>query len=352
MLSLRGHHIGAGAKAARHPAAPAWLARPGLEGTRGRERGQVPALRVSELLARIAQAFPLEEASGLLPEPGHRLAGRAEEAPPPPGAALGDVGARTPDSRAGPCARSDPAPRAVRRRTRGFPEARGRGGGAPGRRPGPPSPGLGTAPGAAESAGTHEARLGAPTRGVPLAGPPPTASKCAPTLAPVHRHSHGNSYTNGTHVRAHTQFYKHASTRARTNTHTRTLSLTNIPAYAAIASTFTHTQLHTHTHINVQPQTHTHTPQKKKTQKQKHETSPWALNPRAHVHIQSHILPRPPAPQTTTGARAARAGHTLARTRRSPPGTGGGGFGPAPAADSRCSQSQKGASEVIAARTP
>lgn len=157
--------------------------------------------------------------------------GRAEDhppthTPPPPRATLGEVGARCPRQLGRTSANClHPAgSRGVwipRGRSR-APQAQCTCAGWGRRDPDPvPRPGLGTAPGAAESYGAHKAQLGAPTRGVPLAEPPSRAFKCAPTLTLVHCHSHGNSYTNSTHIRAHTQFYKHASTRAHTQTRTR-----------------------------------------------------------------------------------------------------------------------------------
>lgn len=136
---------------------------------------------------------------------------------------------------------------------------------------------LDTAWGSAESVGTHTAQLGAPTRGISLADPPLRASKWAPTLAPVHCHSHGNSYTNGTHIGAHTQHYKHASSRVHTQT--RTLTLTNMRVHGHSKHTHRRTQFHRHTHIGVQPHIHS-----------KNKTLPCALNPHVHVHIQTHLL--------------------------------------------------------------
>lgn len=112
---------------------------------------------------------------------------------------------------------------------------------------------------------------------LPLAVPPLKASKGVPTLAHVHCHSHGNSYTNGTHIGAHTQYYKHASSRVHTQT--RTLILTNMHVHGHSKHTHRRTQLHMHTHIGVQPHIHS-----------KNKTLPCALNPHVHVHIQTHLL--------------------------------------------------------------
>lgn len=210
--------------------------------------------------------------------------------------------------------------------TRGFLEARR---GRPsaqsiwaGWDPGPvPSPRLGAAPGAAESDGTHKAQLSAPTRGVPFADSPPRALKCAPTLALVHCHSHGNSYANSTHIRAYTQLYKHASTRA----HTQTRTHVHFPSQMYSYTRPYQAHLHRHTTAN----THTALCNPQYTNKQ--ETFPWALNPHVHVHIQTHTLrPHPfhtqkpppardllhPQSQIIIGARTARVGHTHSRASK------------------------------------
>lgn len=145
--------------------------------------------------------------------------------------------------------------------------------------------------------------MGAPARGVPLADSPPRASKCAPTLADVRCPSHGNSYTNGTHIRAHTQYYKHPSTR--TLTHTRTLSFTNMPVYTA--STLTRITVQTHIHSkNVSLCTkwsHTHA-----------NTSPHALFHTPFSNLRTHDL-RYPQSQIIISARRAQVGYTHARAR-------------------------------------
>lgn len=133
--------------------------------------------------------------------------------------------------------------------------------------------------GTSESDDTHKALLGAPTRGIPPADPPLRASKCAPTLAHVHCHSHGNSYTNGTHIGAHAQYYKHASSGIHTRKHVHFPS--QMCVCTAIASTPTDALNCTRTRTSVHSPTY--------TQETKHETVPCALNP--HVHVHKHVPP-------------------------------------------------------------
>lgn len=168
---------------------------------------------------------------GFSPKPGHRLVGRAEDTPPP-----------------------SPPPRARNTGGGGWSEVHRRLGGngaqglsparlasssarilSPGgERPGPKTRGQG-------GGGRTRAQTSVLSRALPqgslrektltrhswvrplVAFPsqthPPTESKCAPTLAQVHCHSFGNSYTNRIHIRAHTQYYKHASTLIHTHKH-------------------------------------------------------------------------------------------------------------------------------------
>ncbi|XP_026918211.1 uncharacterized protein LOC113600194 [Acinonyx jubatus] len=332
MLKLVRDHIEEGAKITGTPECPPFARKPRarvhlgprtLSGTRfGGER----------VTSKIAKAFPLEEALVLFPKPGDWLVGRAEEIPTTRHhrgrccaggwSAVSPTAGKDQCTRAAPVTLRCPETRGFLEARRGRPSAQSIWAGWGRRDPGPvPSPRLGAAPGAAESDGTHKAQLSAPTRGVPLADSPPRALKCAPTLALVHCHSHGNSYANSTHIRAYTQLYKHASTRAHTQTRTHVHFPSQMYSYTRPYQAHLHRHTTANTHIALCNPQYTN----------KQETFPWALNPHVHVHIQTHtLLPPPfhtqkpppardllhPQSQIIIGAPTARVGHTHSRARK------------------------------------
>lgn len=264
MLKLVRDHTEEGVKITGTPECPPrWLASPELECTRGRERCQVPDLGVRAPPARSPKLPPWRR-RGVVPKAG-RLAGGASRGnprhTPPPRAMLGWGGRLepgVPDGWEGPVRTVWPHHPALSRGPSGAPlgpKHLGRVGAAGPRRSLPPR--AGHCPRSrGERRQTHKEQLSAPTCGVPLADSPPRAFKCAPTLALVHCHSHGNSYANSTHIRAHTRLYKHASTRAHTQTRSRVLSLTNMLVYTAVPSTCTRTSDCKHAYIAVQSQIH------------------------------------------------------------------------------------------------
>lgn len=114
--------------------------------------------------------------------------------------------------------------------------------------------------------------------------------------------------------RTHSRPHSVLQTRSHTHTHPHTYTFAHKNARVHGKRAHTHTPVQTHIHS-------------------KNKTSPCALNPHVHVHIQTHPLtfsstPLPQAPPThdlrypqsqiIISARAARVGHTHARTRALP----------------------------------